>query len=67
MSPGKDIQIQTASQRGQDLVHVREHERIFFHIRPAHMLRQTGAGRLLVDEVVDRLNSVADGQISVFE
>ena len=48
----QDVQVQTSRQAIQNLVHVRQHERVLGHVRPAHVFRQPRRGRLLVHEIV---------------
>ena len=59
------FEIEAAREAVENLVHVREHERVLRHVRLAHVLGQAGAGRLLMDELVGRLRAVAHRQRAV--
>ena len=61
----EDVQIQTARQRVEHLIHVREDEEILLHVRPAHVLGQAGRGRLHVGELVGRLRAITQGERGV--
>ena len=63
---GQNIEVQAAGEAVEDLIHVAQHERILLHVRPAHVLGQAGAGRLLMDEIVRRLRAVAHRQGAAF-
>ena len=65
-APGQNLQRQAAGQAVQDLPHVAEHEGILRDVGAAHVLRQSGAGRLLADEILRRLHAVAHRQRPVF-
>ncbi len=61
----QDVEIESPRQAAENLLHVLEHERILGHVRPAHMLGQPRARRLLMDEIVGRLRAVAHRQRAV--
>ena len=58
----EDVQIESASERVENAVHLAEHERDLVHVLAAHVLGQAGCGRLLADEIIRRLRTVAERQ-----
>ena len=62
VTPAENLQRQAPRQTVQDLPHVAQHERILRDVGAAHVLRQSGAGRLLADEILRRLRAVAHRQ-----
>ena len=63
VAPGENVEIETAGQGLQHFAHVRQHEVVLVHVRPAHVLGQAGGRRLVVDEVLRGLAAVAEGQV----
>jgi len=54
--------VQPAREGVEDLVHVIQHEVVFFHVELAHVFRQPGGSGLLPREVVRRLLAIAQRQ-----
>ena len=57
---GENVEVEPACQRIENAIHLAEYERNLVHVLAAHVLGQTGGGRLLPDEVVGCLRAVSE-------
>ena len=62
VSARQHLEVEATRQRIENTAHLGEHERVLFHVRPAHALGKPRRRRLRPDEFVRRLRAVTNRQ-----